>query len=92
MKIKKRTSINKGLDRSVPANKFWRFLRWSGHQYKTWDIGGFCKSATGGTDHVGPTWGFIGGSDHVGPTWGFIGGSDHVGPTWRFIGGSHHRF
>ena len=60
----------------LPSKQMWRFIRWSDHQYKAWDIGGFCKSATGGTDHSGPTWGFIGGSDHAGPTWGFIGGSD----------------
>ena len=72
----------------LPSKQMWRFIRWSAHQYKAWDIGGFCKSATGGTDHAGPTWGFIDGYDHASPTWGLIGGSDHAGPTWGFIGGS----
>ena len=62
-------------------------VRGRGEPKKAWDIGGFCKSATGGTDHAGPTWGFIG-SNHTGPTWGFIGGSDCLlwRPTQLYLG------
>ena len=30
----------------LPSKQICRFIRWSDHQYKAWDIGGFCKSAT----------------------------------------------
>ena len=30
----------------LPSKQMWRFIRWSNHQYKAWDIGGFCKSAS----------------------------------------------
>ena len=73
----------------LPSKQMWRFIRWSDHQYKAWDIGGFCKSATGGTDHAGPTWGFIGVSGHAGPTWGLNGGSGCLlwRPTQLYLGG-----
>ena len=87
----------------LPSKHSWRFIHYPANTlgglyvgplvrppYKAWDIGGFCKSATGGTDHAGPTWGFIGGSDHAGPTWGFIGGSNCLlwRPTQLYLGES----
>ena len=63
-----------------PSKQFWRFLRWSDHQFKTWYIGGFCKSATGGTDHVGVRRGGL----LVGPTTSVRRGDLLVGPTTNF--------